>query len=463
MMNLFILVVFLLAGFLSQPARAWDGVSDIPGKCVSGCDPAPAPVFDDPCANGACDAPAPPLPPPGPDPEELRRQAEIEAQQQPLRDAQNLNAEGNAAYNRRDFSDAVALYQRALDLNPDDIVIAENLRKARELSERAARDRASAGKINEMISDFSHTQTNNAVAAQETGSFGFVAATGSSEPVNFTDFGMTEQKVHEIIENDRKEYKSQIQRLMNQIKDIKVPPPENPLKIHEGYILGLNDPKSDVASKYGDTVSPFSGLKIDTANIFATGDKNSFTRELMRGLSDNLSVGEHTTLDTGTGAELVKQLQGAHFNRLMAHSNGATVTEALIRSDVIHVDELNILGGDRSLSNGAGLQELIDSGKVKRMVVWYNPYDPIPYGTVVPQALKAMAKPYDNQFINPLLRSLEAKMLGGNEGGDAVVEYRLLKGEKYVESSQGFDIRNKWAGHDLLNAYLPNIKQYFVP
>ena len=64
--------------------------------------------------------------------------------------------------------------------------------------------------------------------------------------------------------------------------------------------------------------------------------------------------------------------------RLTAHSNGATIAEALVRQGVITVDELNIVGGDRSLANVSELQDLLDSGKVKRVRVWINPGDPVP-------------------------------------------------------------------------------------
>ena len=52
-------------------------------------------------------------------------------------------------------------------------------------------------------------------------------------------------------------------------------------------------------------------------------------------------------------------------------------------------NELDILGGDRSLGNARALQGLLDSGKVKRIVVWVNVNDPVPWGTsVIPDAPK---------------------------------------------------------------------------
>lgn len=93
------------------------------------------------------------------------------------------------------------------------------------------------------------------------------------------------------------------------------------------------------------------------------------------------------SLNTPLGREVVRKLEGKHFDALIAHSNGATVTEALIRRGVITVDRLEVAGGDRSFSNLNALQQLIDSGMVKSVRVWINPGDPIPLISSTPLSL----------------------------------------------------------------------------
>ncbi|MES2140807.1 MAG: hypothetical protein V4511_13955 [Bacteroidota bacterium] len=74
-------------------------------------------------------------------------------------------------------------------------------------------------------------------------------------------------------------------------------------------------------------------------------------------------------------AELNK-LKDKKFNRLIAHSNGATVAECLLNDSLIEVKELNIIGGEKSLLNGQALQRLLDNGTVKRVVLWIKLDDP---------------------------------------------------------------------------------------
>lgn len=73
--------------------------------------------------------------------------------------------------------------------------------------------------------------------------------------------------------------------------------------------------------------------------------------------------------------ELTK-LKDKNFNRLIAHSNGATVVECLLNDSLIEVKELNIIGGEKSLLNGQALQQLLDNGTVKRIVIWIKLDDP---------------------------------------------------------------------------------------
>jgi hypothetical protein len=72
----------------------------------------------------------------------------------------------------------------------------------------------------------------------------------------------------------------------------------------------------------------------------------------------------------------LNKLKNKKFNRLIAHSNGATVVECLLNDSIIEVKELNIIGGEKSLLNGQALQKLLDNGTVKRIVLWIKLDDP---------------------------------------------------------------------------------------
>lgn len=158
--------------------------------------------------------------------------------------------------------------------------------------------------------------------------------------------------------------------------------------ISEGVVLGL---MSFQDSFDGQSLTGPKGNLINAQNVYATGTaemdvafwkeirKVSF--ELFRGLADNITKGDYTLLATPNGKRLVERMSGNHYNTLYAHSNGATVTEALIRKGIITVDELHIMGGDRSMMNFDGYNDLVDKGLVKKIVVWYTPGDMIPKGT----------------------------------------------------------------------------------
>jgi hypothetical protein len=138
-------------------------------------------------------------------------------------------------------------------------------------------------------------------------------------------------------------------------------------------------------------------------------------------------VGDHVTqgqvsLNTPEGQAAIAKLAGKEFDRLVAHSNGASVAEALIAENLIRVNELNIVGGDRSLLNGHAFQQLLDSGKVKRVVVWINVNDPVVWGTAPDQLRLAVRG-------SNALEHVARKMTGELAGGDSRVEYRFMVGE----------------------------------
>ncbi|MHB9132808.1 MAG: PDZ domain-containing protein [Armatimonadota bacterium] len=233
-----------------------------------------------------------------------------------------------------------------------------------------------------------------------------------------------------------------------------VPPLKTPERIHEGVILGFGTDATDAANMEKDGFSPLmqqsyadrkilaeqarkEGKEIGGALVvsFGTPELKSkyvqYVNEGVRVLMDHLSGGEFSLI-TPQAQAAVEKLAGKEFNRLIAHSNGASVAEALIRSDVIKVNELNIVGGDMSLTNDDAYQQLINSGKVKRVVVWVNLNDPVPGLT----SLLGRLKPEDRT-------EYSAKLLAQKLIGDTHVEYRFMRGIDYrdpaaVANSSGF-------------------------
>ena len=117
------------------------------------------------------------------------------------------------------------------------------------------------------------------------------------------------------------------------------------------------------------------------------------------------------------------------------------MAEALIREGIISVEELNIVGGDRSLANMAGYDQLITSGRVKRVKVWLNPGDPIPMISST-----ALSWPVRNVALR-----LTDRVLGRREGGDARPEFYVLSDPK--APGQKFSIKS----HALGKAYFVNM------
>ncbi len=268
------------------------------------------------------------------------------------------------------------------------------------------------------------------------------------------------EKLFETVKKDSIAYNGQLQKLINDISKIDVPPPKETHRIHEGVMLGLfnTDKINAITGDANHTVSAWTGQAFKPGEIFATSDRVSAT-ELYRGLKDNNNLGDYT-LNTEYGKKLVERIEGTQFDRLIAHSNGATVAEALIRKGVITVDELNIVGGDRSMINGLAYKELIATGKVKRIIVWYNPGDVIPMGSsaVVLMSPVVVAK---QQYIDMASSYLSTLFTGNNKGGDTKVDYRPLEGKQYEGQDLKFG-KDVFDAHGL-DVYMHNIQQYLKP
>lgn len=253
--------------------------------------------------------------------------------------------------------------------------------------------------------------------------------------------GPSTQLEREMVEARRLQ-QSQVDSLRSEIQRIVVPNPPNRI-IHEGVILGIMSAPDQV----DEIVSPFSNcgnalctydqlIAQGRSAVYSFGDQDILS-ESLRALLDNRTYALFT-LSTPHAQAIVREMNGLRFERLLAHSNGATIAEALIRERVITVDELNILGGDRSLANTHALQQLIDSGQVRRVRIWLNQGDPIPAISSSPLSW-------------PLAREAAywaGVLTGQNQGGDARVEVCFFAG-----GSQRYDIEQHY-----VSTYLENMR-----
>ena len=257
-----------------------------------------------------------------------------------------------------------------------------------------------------------------------------------------------------------------------------VPPPKGAFqKVHEVVILGFGTDNNDANRMAEHGASPFSNGKsyasmIDAANralaegkegmggavVVSFGTEKGEKMGVIYGVKETGRVlGDHVfngaiSLNTPQARDALAKISGKECDRLVAHSNGATVAEALIREDRIRVNELDIVGGDMSLVKQGAYQELVDSGKVKRVVVWLHPYDPVPGVTSI--APLEMLKSGDNA-----VESLTRKIVGVPATG---VVYRYLPPDaapRVTTKPEGFGakVEDLFAYHFIESSYYPAI------
>ncbi len=260
--------------------------------------------------------------------------------------------------------------------------------------------------------------------------------------------GLTEEAWRKILAAAAEERRAQELRQAKLLDELAsfVPPPRGGAGkvVQEGYVQGtFTGPETAwMLEKTGE--SPFAGKSFRQMNEeaeearkegkdlggvkaysfgFAEQDKklSAAIKDGLRALGDSLSAGEVSLL-TPQGKKLIEEMAGTNYTRLNAHSNAASVVEALIRKDVITVNELNIMGGDRSLHSGPILQGLMDSGKVKRVVVWVHEDDPIPSGSMVLNSMNLTEKA--SLAAASVKNLVNEKLLGNTAAGEKCVEYR---------------------------------------
>ncbi len=256
--------------------------------------------------------------------------------------------------------------------------------------------------------------------------------------------------------SDKTKYKTQLQRL--EAVKTKVPPLGFVDKkvVENGFMLGIFNEESEYLLDSNKLKNPFNGTSYKPGEFFAGTDRvTSF--ELYRALFDSWSIGEFT-LSTDYGKKLVQRINGTHFKTLIAHSNGATITEALIRNGHIKVDELNIIGGDRSLMNNDGYDELIKKYGVKKIVVWVNPYDLVPVGSSSLKMFKnskSFNAEYEDVYNKYVNHSIKDKSQHNPN-----IEYRFLSGPEYSYGQECCSPSQLYEAH-LFKSYFENMKIYW--
>jgi hypothetical protein len=378
------------------------------------------------------------------------------------RKAQQENSKGVAAYKSGDWGKAIAHFRKAAKLVPEDANIKANL-------DNAIARRAGAA-----------TAATAAAAARARYAEEFAKYELALKAKKAADELLVEKLNH-----DAEGYDVQLRKLMRQVSHVPALSTSTRV-INEGVLLGLTN--TQTANAVNDLSSPWSKKAYTQAQIFATSDDSS-NADFVRGFLDNRLLGEYT-LSTPYGQQLIDRLRGTHFNRLVAHSNGATVAEALIRRGIITVNELNVMGGDRSFINFGGWNELITSGTVSRVVVWMNPGDLVPHGTTLLPLLDAVREVpiagglYDlavniamgklrgdqvrpsgasgrmqeearlREYAKDCVAFISDRVTGNNRGG-RMAEYRWLEGPKYRgQSALGIDAMLE--AHDA-GSYLYNV------
>ena len=329
--------------------------------------------------------------------------------------AQEINEKGNDALRTGNYRKAISSYNRALWYSPFDETIKKNLASAKE-SLKSNRENNSRTKP--II-----TKPINTVV---------------KKPVISKDLKTIQVKVGE----EQDIYKSQLDKLRKNMNGVVPPLSKSTINIHEGVILGTTNTEECNKIVKLNLKSPFN----DSAqHVFATSVDSS-NWDFKRAVLDNFTYGQYTINQTAYGRELAKKLNGTHFDRLIAHSNGGTVADALIQENIITVEELDIIGGDHSYVNWSEYNALIASGKVKRIVVWINPGDPVPMGT-------SLAGLFHTVKFAKYLGEYIANEVAGSQGGHNV-EYHILRDPKY-QCGEG-----KFGPHGI-DCYFNNMKKYF--
>jgi hypothetical protein len=172
---------------------------------------------------------------------------------------------------------------------------------------------------------------------------------------------------------DRYAYDGQLRRLSASIDKIEVPAPQICDSI---LLLGLGA-TPEVAAQEGAGGNPFTGHPYG-CGVYGFASMSDWPDLVLRGIADHYL----------SSIDLLSPLTALTLHRLeseerivpvvVAHSNGATIAEVLIRTHrLVGVKELRILGGDGALMHLDDLQKLADDYGI-RVTVYAIKGDVVP-------------------------------------------------------------------------------------
>jgi hypothetical protein len=174
------------------------------------------------------------------------------------------------------------------------------------------------------------------------------------------------ERLDQEIRADNGRRMSPLHRLMIEADNIFVPPPPGERRVHEGVLLGLFDDDRDVMGLLNGVVSPFSGRRYAAGEVRPTTDAATAHRP---------SAGCSTTTIWAPTRSL------ANTDAASWRTSAARITGACSRTATGHdrrgPDPARRDPGGRARCPGRrpqhgerqGVAELIDSGRVKRVVV----------------------------------------------------------------------------------------------
>jgi len=201
--------------------------------------------------------------------------------------------------------------------------------------------------------------------------------------------------LNRLVVADLKQRNTAMEKLARNLDKTYVPPPGVPpvKKADSVLFLGTGNDQGEadklMAKHYQ---NPVTGKPYERILAFGQGSgaAKDFAKDLPRVVADHIGA-EKAMLSKETISK-VGPLKGAEIDKLVAHSNGATVAEAMIRADYIKVKDWHIMGGDRTLWNLDGLNQLAKD-KNMDITVYVNRGDIVPLLPTLAKAKSAIKDP----------------------------------------------------------------------
>lgn len=177
-----------------------------------------------------------------------------------------------------------------------------------------------------------------------------------------------------------RDHRAWVARLMHEVDSDSVPTPRIRYYPRLLFLGVTGTPDEALRMQHDHARDPFDGRQYD--GVFGFGWTTRVGVDLLRAGLDHLLLqfGEGT-LSQRLLSQAVDRLQDATIGDLVCHSNGCAIAEALIQAGVIHVKNLEMLGGDGSLMNLNGISRMAQADNVN-VSVYATLRDPVP---LIPQ------------------------------------------------------------------------------